>query len=364
MNIRDKFHATMNFENTDSLCHVEHGFWNETYDRWKKEGLQGNITMPNLYYLSEGEDLFKHFNIAKFGYVRPNNYVYPPSGNIILEDTDEYTIFKNSIGATIKVSKSSCSLPGCLDYEIKSRKTYEEFKEKLIGNIEERYPDNWDTLAAEMKNQNHTLVCTHMDGFFAYPRELMGVENMLMMFYDDPEFMKDMIDDRVNFYMELYEKAIVDTKPDFAFIWEDMCFINGPLVSPAIFREFMLPAYKKLTSDLRDMGIKNVIVDSDGDVTKLIPLWLEGGVNGLLPFEVNSGMDVVKIGEEFPTLRIFGGIDKFRIAAGKKSIDEELNRVLPIMKKRGGYFVSVDHWVPPEISLEDFAYYVSKAQKY
>ncbi len=354
----------MSFEKLDIACHVEHGFWGETYDRWRKEGLDSNVQMPRLWEHLSGLDLFKYYGILKFGYIRPGNYMYPGFEHTIIEDNEDFIIERNSNGVTTKTSKKSISLPQYLDYPIKCREDYEKYKEQLTGNTYNRYPDNWSEVAKAMREQAEIPVCTHMDGFFAYPRELMGIENTLMMFYDDPGLMKDIINDRVDFYMDLYEKAIKDTKPDFAFIWEDMCFKNGPLVSPAIFREFMLPAYRELTSYLGDMGVEKVIVDSDGDVMKLIPLWLEGGVSGLLPFEVKSGMDVVKIGEEFPELIIFGGIDKHHIAKGHDAIDFELNRILPAMIKRGGYFVSLDHWVPPEISLSDFNYYADKVKTF
>jgi len=364
MTNRELVKATLRFEKTDRICHAEHGFWDETYQRWREEGLPENIEKTQWLSPTQNEDLFRKFDICKFEYVRPNNYIYPSFAPKLIEDTAEYCIYKSDLGVTIKRSKTSISIPGYLDYDIKDRNSYYARKDELTGNIRERYPDNWDDFAVFVKKQQFNPVCTHMDGFFAYPRELMGVENMLYMFYDDPPLMKEIINDRVDFYIKLYEKAIIDTKPDFAFIWEDMSFKNGPLVSPGIFREFMMPAYKKLILYLNDMGVHDIIVDSDGDVSKLIPLWLESGVTGVLPFEVNAGMDVVKIGEEFPELCIFGGIDKLKIAKGRNFIDAELARVLPAMRRRGGYFVTLDHWVPPDISLADFTYYTEKIKDY
>ncbi len=139
-----------------------------------------------------------------------------------------------------------------------------------------------------------------MDGFFGYPRELLGVKNLLTLFYDDPALMHRIIGDHLELLLALYEPVIRDLRPDFAFIWEDMCYKNGPLISPHTFREFMLPAYQTLTRFLKQMGVKIIIVDSDGNVDKLIPLWLEGGVTGLLPFEVKAGGDVLKVRKQYP----------------------------------------------------------------
>ena len=64
--------------------------------------------------------------------------------------------------------------------------------------------------------------------------------------------------------------------------------------------------------------------------------------------------------EKYPALQILGGIDKMAIARGKAAIDAELEWKLPLMKRRGGYIVSLDHRVNPEISLENYQYFIER----
>jgi uroporphyrinogen decarboxylase len=160
-----------------------------------------------------------------------------------------------------------------------------------------------------------------------------------------------------DFYVALYDAVLQQVTVDACFIWEDMCYKNGPLISPEMFRIFMLPHYEKLTTALRDHGVAVIMVDCDGDARKLIPSWMEGGVNMLLPCEVNAGMDVVALRKAFPTLRLLGGIDKTKIAAGRDAIDKELARKIPYMLERGGYIPTVDHQVPPDVSWGSYKYY-------
>jgi uroporphyrinogen decarboxylase len=124
------------------------------------------------------------------------------------------------------------------------------------------------------------------------------------------------------------------------------------------------PYYKKLTEFLKSRGIKNVWVDTDGDCRKLIPLFLECGVTGLSPMEVQSGMDIVEVGKQFPDLQIFGGIDKRAPARGKLEIDSELSSKLPFMLERGGYIPYLDHLIPPDVPWEGFKYYRKKLNRY
>jgi uroporphyrinogen decarboxylase len=105
------------------------------------------------------------------------------------------------------------------------------------------------------------------------------------------------------------------------------------------------------------MGVTIFIVDSDGNLEKLIPLFLEAGITALFPFEVQAGNDIVSIRRKYPRLQILGGIDKLKIAQGKAAIDEELNSKVSVMLRSGGYIPHVDHHVHPDISWEDFIYY-------
>jgi hypothetical protein len=55
--------------------------------------------------------------------------------------------------------------------------------------------------------------------------------------------------------------------------------------------------HKKLTGFLRENGVDVIYVDSDGYVHDLIPLWIEGGVNGAWPLEVAAGNDPIELRE-------------------------------------------------------------------
>ena len=160
-------------------------------------------------------------------------------------------------------------------------------------------------------------------GFFGPLRNLFGLENLLYNFYDDPAFIEEVMDDRMNLIIQIVGRILQDIKFDFFVYWEDMCYKNGPLLSPAMFKKFMVPRYKKINDFLRNKGIDIIMVDSDGDVTELIPLWLEAGLNGIFPFEVQCGMDVNKVRKEHKDLIIAGGIDKSVLPKTKKEIDKD-----------------------------------------
>jgi uroporphyrinogen decarboxylase len=187
--------------------------------------------------------------------------------------------------------------------------------------------------------------------------------NLSYLFYDDIAFIEEVMDAKVEAMIRIIDRIWDDVQFDYFVFWEDMCYKNGPLVSPELFDKYMVPRYKKVTDFLRKKGCDIIIVDSDGDVTKLVPLWLKAGVNGILPFEVQAGMDVNYFRAEYGNdLIIMGGIDKRALITGPKDIDAEIKRIAPMVEK-GGYIPWLDHSVPPDVSFDNFLYYMDKLEK-
>ena len=113
---------------------------------------------------------------------------------------------------------------------------------------------------------------------------------------------------------------------------------------------------------LRELGAL-VFVDTDGDVTKLVPWMLREGIHGVLPLERQAGVDGMKLREAFPTLRMIGHYDKMVMNKGEAAIRGEFERLVPLMKT-GGFIPSVDHQTPPGVSLEEYRVYLRLLAEY
>jgi uroporphyrinogen decarboxylase len=111
---------------------------------------------------------------------------------------------------------------------------------------------------------------------------------------------------------------------------------------------------------LHSNGINVILLDSDGSIDQLIPIWLDAGVTGVYPLEVAAGEDVVALRRKYgKRLAMFGGVDKRILARGRAEIERHLFQdvKLPWMLMQGGYTPLIDHSVPPDVSLENFMYY-------
>lgn len=287
----------------------------------------------------------------------------------VVERGDKWMLRLTEHGVTQKLfTDSDYFMPQFLEFPVKTKKDWQEYEKRLNSTDPRRYPKAWGDEFIEYCQNATVPIGLNFHAFYALGRELMGTTAYLSAFYDDPQLVHRMLNYWTDFLMEALRPVVEALKSniDFIFWHEDMAYKNGPLFSPKTFREFMLPCYKKLTDFFHRNKINTIILDSDGDIRLLIPLLLEGGINGIWPMEVAAGMDAVSLRKEYgKRLILVGNIDKRIVASGDKdAIREEIESKVPYLKEEGGYIASLDHLVPPDIPLEGFKYYVSVLKEY
>jgi uroporphyrinogen decarboxylase len=220
----------------------------------------------------------------------------------------------------------------------------------------ERFPENWKELATRYADRDYP-VGMYVIGPFGHLRNLFGDENLMYMMFDDPSIIHEIMENWCRFYEGFLPMVCKDVVPDMIMVWEDMCYRNGPLISPELYRQFMLPYLKRVINRANDLGIVGIIIDNDGNCTSMLPLYLEAGGNVFYPFECQAGMDIVKVREQYGSrFTIIGGIDKYLLSDeyGTSDIVAEIDRKMRPMMVPGGYIPMLDHSTPPNIPLANF----------
>ncbi len=349
MTSREKFLRIMDFKQVEDFPFTEHmGFWPETREAWKDK-------------VGKTEDIFKHFNLIHVQNVPIDFNFVPAFKREIIEETDEWILVRDEQNCLKKEFKNSSAMPHYLEFPIKSREDFYQIKERMNPYSPERYPANWDELVKEYKNRDYPLQL-FIRGPFAFGRDFIEFNQYMMLFYDDKELVAEMFEFQVDFMMKLWEKALNEIEVDMVYIGEDMAYKNGPMVSKEFFEELIFPQYKKLTSYLKSCGVKNIFLDSDGNIDVILPLIVESGIDGILPIENAAGMDPLKIREQFPELRMIGGLDKMEISKGGEPMEKEIQKA-KILCAQGGYLPSFDHSVPPILSYEDYREYLKRLRE-
>jgi len=409
MNLRERFLEVMrNFNTEIRSINWEFGYWGETVNSWYKQGLprrnpaaipseftsptsslytkawtcenkftheRGVKGFPNgiaimaggLYWPTQGfpldSDVRDYFDMDQTQKLVDVNLLFYPMFEPKTVEEDERSLkYVDVDGITRIFLKETATLPSGWEWPMKDERSWEKIKEERVNfdNIRERLPENWDKLVKEYTDRDYPLVLGgYPHGFFGTLAHLLGYDRLFYFYFDKPKLVHDILKTFTDLWIAVYSEVLADIEIDGVHIWEDISFSKGSMVSPDVIKEFMLPYYKRFTSFLKSKGIDIILVDTDGDCMNIIPLFIEGGVTGMYPFEVSCGMDIVKVRKKFPKLQMLGGIPKSDISLGKKRIGQVLQPVEEVLKT-GGYIPFGDHFIPPEVRWNDFKYYRNK----
>lgn len=324
MNHVERFRAVMNFQPVDRLPRWEWAmWWDETIKRWHGEGLPASET--SVFGI---HDYFKLDPYIQFWFSTTDPTIEATQHHVegIVSNMDDYLRLRPQL-----------------------------------------FPDHSGAIKGmapwfARQSKGDAVVWITLEGYFWFPRTLMGFEKLMFAYYDQPELIHRMNQDLLDFNLKLLDLVEDQGRPTFMTIAEDMSYNNGPMVSREICEEFMTPYYSRMLARVKEMGMLT-IVDTDGDVTKLVPWLQDTGVEGVLPLERQAGVDGMALRQQFPKLRMIGHYNKMVMTRGEAAMREEFERLVPLMRT-GGFIPSVDHQTPPGVSLAEYRIYLKLLNEY
>ncbi len=329
-------------------------------ERWKAEGMPQDVPFAELFDYDPPGD----FGLGQLGWCEAE--FCPAFEEKILEDRGDYELVQDFAGRKLLCFKGRRNgfMPEYLDHPVKDWKTWEDDVKWRIDPASLERLDGIDTRMAEAKAAaaEGKIIVQQIGGAYMYLRSLLGPMELLYAFYDQPDLVHDCMQTWFNLAEAITTIHQQHVTYDQVFFGEDICYKNGPLISPAMVREFLFPYYSQLLGNIRSRQLDRarrlfVHLDTDGYAPSVISLYQEIGMDVMSPFEVAAGCDVVEIGKQYPRLVMSGGIDKRVLATSRQEIDAYLERVIPAMRERGGFIPTSDHGVPMEVSYENYLYY-------
>jgi len=242
-------------------------------------------------------------------------------------------------------------------FPVESPADWEVLAWRYDGDAPERYPVD-PAAAAEGIHASGCAAVISINGPFWQMREWMGMEGLCLAFIEQPEFIAELCDFWQRFTCRVLTRAFDELPIDVLQISADLAYKAHSMLSPAMTRRYLLPVYRAWVKLAREAGVRVIDMDSDGEVSELIPIWIEAGINVCDPMEVAAGNDIVAARRTYGTQMGYrGGLDKRALAAGGSVMRTELERVVPPLLETGGFIPSCDHGVPPDISWPDFIAY-------
>ncbi|MBN1624289.1 MAG: hypothetical protein JXN10_09460 [Clostridia bacterium] len=368
MNNRNRSLAILRYQNYDRMPVVHFGYWGDTIAKW---GNEGHIEKGLDKEWGDGNEVDTYisdklgFDFNWYNTFSPHLGLLPSFEREVLEEKPDGTrIVLNWDGVIVVEKEGVSSISSEIDHTLKDRASWEEKYLPKLRFSKDRI--NFDRLNSlpQVEERDRPLGL-HAGSYYGHFRNYAGVVGSSYMAADDEELYVEIIDTIADMqYMATRSVLETGVKFDFGHFWEDICFKNGPLVNPDLFREVVGPHYKKMTDLFLEYDIDIVSLDCDGMIDALIPTWIENGVNTMFPMEVGTWRASIKPWREKygKTIRGVGGMDKVVFSRDYKSVDEEVERLKPLVEI-GGYIPCPDHRIAPDAKWENVQYYCSKMRK-
>jgi uroporphyrinogen decarboxylase len=353
MSDRERFYRQMHYQSVDRCFNMEFGYWDDNFSQW-------DIFVKNNIKNNAEADIF--FAFDKISSIGGRNFMYPPMEERVVEVREHTKVIMNNEGllAEVPIEGGGSSIPHFLKSSIETPEDWKRIKEEHfdvqhpgrvidIPSFKKKFGDD------ESRDFPLGIDCGSMIGKI---RDLLTFEGLAYAIYDYPEMVEDMVETSCRLVEFALDQLLPAFQFDYASGWEDICFNHGPIVGIDFFRDVVMPRYKRISKKLSSHGIDIWYTDCDGDVRPILLYFLEGGINCLFPYEVNSCTHPGELLDQYQgQLRIMGGVDKMELGKGKEAIKAYM-KSLEKYVLRGGYIPFCDHRCPPNVKTEDYLYYL------
>jgi hypothetical protein len=356
---RERFNRTMHYQHADYVSHLEFGYWDELKRDWLDAGY-----LPPTFRRPDGAIpdrwVEEYFGVEQFEGFGPHIGAQPLRPVQVIERTEDRIVYRDGLGVLRQEQTAGTrTIPHFLEFPIRDRVSWEEFRDEFLNvdhPIRELASDQLERGEAISRSSTNP-VAVGFGSFIGWVRDWIGFEQIALMSIDDPDLLEEMVAHLSHMLLTLLPPVLQRGQFDAAGGWEDICFNSGPILSPRFFAERIMSHMKPVMRLMRQHGIDVIWTDCDGNILKLIPLWLDVGLNCMFPLEVNPGNDPVALKKEYGReLLIRGGFDKMVLHQGREAILKELLRLEPAVAE-GGFIPHIDHRCPGQVSFDTYCYY-------
>ncbi|NJD03381.1 MAG: hypothetical protein FIA99_12495 [Ruminiclostridium sp.] len=355
MTDRERFNNQMHYKPVDRSFNMEFGYWEENYREW-------SIFTENNITNEDEANIFFNFDVIHS--IDGNRWLSPAYENKVIEETDTTKIMMNGDGLLAEVPRDGHdTIPHYIKATIVTPEDWKKCKEERMNRADPARKLNVEALKKLHPEDREYPLGVNCGSMIGKIRDMLTFEGLAYACFDYPDMVEDMVETSCLLVEDFLDQVLPHFNFDFASGWEDICFKNGPIVSVDFFKEVVMPRYKRISKKLHAHGIDLWYTDCDGDVRPILPYFLEGGINCLFPFEVNGCAHPAELLNEYgKELRIMGGVDKIQLKAGREAIKAYLESLAPLVE-RGGYIPFCDHRCPPDVSVENYLYYLDLKEK-
>ncbi|MBM4079730.1 MAG: hypothetical protein FJ278_08525 [Planctomycetes bacterium] len=221
-------------------------------------------------------------------------------------------------------------------------------------------PDCFDysTLKAQCRRHEPYALLYGFADIWQRPALVRGWEEMFLDMAERPEWVHFLCRRFTDFYLEDYTRAaeVTGGRIDLYLLLSDLGSQHGPLMSLAMFREFVAPYVKEMAARIHSLG-GLVLYHSCGSIRPFIPDLIALGVDVLDPIQpTGPDMQPESLKAEFgKKLSFHGGIDMQQLLpyATPQEVQREARRYCDTLGQSGGYILGPTHLFQPDVPPEN-----------
>ncbi|NLG96930.1 MAG: hypothetical protein GX491_06175 [Chloroflexi bacterium] len=347
---RERFNRQMHYQPIDRCFNMEFGYWDENFTEWP-------LFYENGITNNEEADIF--FNFDRTATIGGEIWMVPPFERRVVEVRETTQVLVNEDGLLAEVPLDNHdTIPHYIKSSIVTPDDWAKVKAERFRLDDPRRIIDVEALKRQHPDDRDYPLGVWTGSMIGKIRDMLTFEGLIYSIHDYPAMVEDMVETACQLVEQALDQLLPHFQFDFAAGWEDICYKAGPIVNPKWFRRVITPRYQRIHKKLAAHGIDIWWIDCDGDVRPILPYMMEGGVNCLFPYEVNSCTHPADLLNEYGCdLRIMGGVDKMELGKGPQAIKAYLETLVPLVE-RGGYIPFCDHRCPPNVRPDDYLFYL------
>ncbi|MBI2192218.1 MAG: hypothetical protein HYU36_09555 [Planctomycetes bacterium] len=214
------------------------------------------------------------------------------------------------------------------------------------------------------KGRKAIVFLTH-DGF-EFPHYLRGgMHNLLVDYVENSHLAHALAEMTVDYKIRLMRQAI-RSGADVIVSGDDYSHRAGPVMSPAHFREFVLPYLVRSIEAAHEMGVP-YIKHTDGNIWPLMDMMVQAGIDAIDPLETLAGMDIGEVKQQYgDRIAVVGNIDCTRLLtrASPEEVAEAVKETLAKASPGGGHILSSSNSIHPAVKPENYRAMVETAKQF
>jgi len=348
------------FDNIMRKKHADHipcndAPWGDTLTRWVSEGMPTNDDGSPV-------DVVEHFGFDMAGCGGWFDWQPMRGFSETVEENDNWRIVRNGAGGLLKWWKTHSGTPEHMDFDMASRKVWEEKYRPLLACEFDR--ERIGDLSAMTRNLENWRArgrwCIYGNQFiWENMRGSLGDFNMYTALVEDPAWIHDYCRVYTDLYKAAYKIMIEEAgKPDGIWLYEDLGYRDRLFCSPRTLERVIFPYYAEMVEFFHGYDLP-VVLHSCGYQAAALPLIVDAGFDALNPMEVKAGNRIFEFVEQWgDRLAFVGGLDARILESGDREVTRKgVTDFIQGMKARGARFVyASDHSLSTNIAYQDFLY--------